>query len=101
MTSDRQQRPARADPDTPDRDRRAPRPVRTMIGEQELHKTGIAGFDPRDPYYFAVSISWSRFFLLFVAVEIAINLFWHAKLHRDPGNQWLRGLLFDQFADGD
>lgn len=31
--------------------------------------------------------------------QIAINLFWHAKLHRDPGNQWLRGLLFDQFAD--
>jgi len=33
--------------------------------------------------------------------QIAINLFWHAKLHRDPGNQWLRGLLFDTFADGD
>jgi DNA-binding transcriptional LysR family regulator len=33
--------------------------------------------------------------------QIAINLFWHAKAHRDPGNQWLRGLLFDNFADGD
>jgi DNA-binding transcriptional LysR family regulator len=33
--------------------------------------------------------------------QIAINLFWHAKVHRDPGNQWLRGLLFDSFADGD
>lgn len=33
--------------------------------------------------------------------QIAINLFWHAKAHRDPGNQWLRGLLFDTFADGD
>jgi DNA-binding transcriptional LysR family regulator len=32
--------------------------------------------------------------------QIAINLFWHAKVHRDPGNQWLRGLLFDSFADG-
>lgn len=31
--------------------------------------------------------------------QIAINLFWHAKAHRDPGNQWLRGLLFDTFAD--
>ncbi|MDH6594419.1 DNA-binding transcriptional LysR family regulator [Variovorax sp. TBS-050B] len=31
--------------------------------------------------------------------QIAINLFWHAKVHRDPGNQWLRGLLFDKFAD--
>ena len=33
--------------------------------------------------------------------QIAINLFWHAKVHRDPGNQWLRGLLFDNFADSD
>ncbi|MES2251396.1 MAG: LysR family transcriptional regulator [Pseudomonadota bacterium] len=33
--------------------------------------------------------------------QIAINLFWHAKVHRDPGNQWLRGLLFDTFADQD
>jgi DNA-binding transcriptional LysR family regulator len=31
--------------------------------------------------------------------QIAINLFWHAKVQRDPGNQWLRGLLFDTFAD--
>jgi DNA-binding transcriptional LysR family regulator len=31
--------------------------------------------------------------------QIAINLFWHAKVHRDPGNQWLRGLLFDNFSD--
>ncbi|HEU0202646.1 MAG TPA: LysR family transcriptional regulator [Burkholderiaceae bacterium] len=26
--------------------------------------------------------------------EIAINLFWHAKYHKDPANQWLRGLVF-------
>lgn len=31
--------------------------------------------------------------------EIAINLFWHARYHRDPANQWLRGLMFDLFAD--
>jgi len=31
--------------------------------------------------------------------EIAINLFWHARFHRDPGNQWLRTVLFDTFAD--
>jgi DNA-binding transcriptional LysR family regulator len=30
--------------------------------------------------------------------EIAINLFWHAKFHREPGNQWLRSLLFDTFS---
>lgn len=32
--------------------------------------------------------------------EIAINLFWHAKQHKDPGNQWLRSLVFDRFGEG-
>jgi DNA-binding transcriptional LysR family regulator len=31
--------------------------------------------------------------------DIAINLFWHAKSHKDPANQWLRGLMFDIHAD--
>lgn len=31
--------------------------------------------------------------------EITIKLFWHAKVHKDPANQWLRGLVFDTFAD--
>lgn len=31
--------------------------------------------------------------------EIGINVFWHAKYHKEPGNQWLRGVLFDMFAD--
>ena len=30
--------------------------------------------------------------------EIAINVFWHAKVHKDPANQWLRTLVFDTFA---
>jgi len=32
--------------------------------------------------------------------EVAINVFWHAKFHKAPANQWLRGLVFDMFADG-
>jgi DNA-binding transcriptional LysR family regulator len=31
--------------------------------------------------------------------NIAINLFWHARFQREPGNRWLRGLLFDAFVD--
>jgi DNA-binding transcriptional LysR family regulator len=31
--------------------------------------------------------------------EIAINVFWHAKVHKDPANQWLRSLVFEAFAD--
>ena len=31
--------------------------------------------------------------------EIAINLFWHAKFHKDPANQWLRSTIFAKYAD--
>lgn len=31
--------------------------------------------------------------------EIAINLFWHAKFHKDPANDWLRSLIFALHAD--
>jgi len=31
--------------------------------------------------------------------EIAINMFWHAKYHKDPANEWLRGLVFRIHAD--
>jgi DNA-binding transcriptional LysR family regulator len=31
--------------------------------------------------------------------RISINLFWHAKNHKDPANQWLRGTLFDRHAE--
>ena len=30
--------------------------------------------------------------------EIAIHVFWHAKVHKDPANQWLRNLVFETFA---
>jgi DNA-binding transcriptional LysR family regulator len=31
--------------------------------------------------------------------EVAINVFWHAKVHRSPAHQWLRGLVFELFGD--
>lgn len=30
--------------------------------------------------------------------EIDINLYWHARHHRDPANQWLRKLFIDAFS---
>lgn len=33
--------------------------------------------------------------------EVAINMFWHAKMHRSPANQWLRGVVFDLFTSGE
>lgn len=33
--------------------------------------------------------------------DIAINLFWHAKVNRDPANMWIRQLFVKLFADSD
>jgi DNA-binding transcriptional LysR family regulator len=30
--------------------------------------------------------------------EVSINAFWHAKVHRSPASQWLRGVVFELFA---
>ena len=30
---------------------------------------------------------------------ISINQFWHARMHRDAANQWLRNLIFDTFVE--
>jgi DNA-binding transcriptional LysR family regulator len=32
--------------------------------------------------------------------EITINLFWHARYHKDPANQWLRGQIFEMYSSG-
>jgi len=32
--------------------------------------------------------------------EVAINVFWHAKFHKAPANQWLRSMVFEMFSDG-
>ncbi|AUT65532.1 LysR family transcriptional regulator [Paraburkholderia terrae] len=31
---------------------------------------------------------------------IPLNVFWSAKYHRDPANQWLRAMMFDTFSEG-
>ncbi|HSV37086.1 MAG TPA: LysR family transcriptional regulator, partial [Ramlibacter sp.] len=31
--------------------------------------------------------------------QVAINVFWHAKFHKLPANQWLRNLVFELFSD--
>lgn len=37
----------------------------------------------------------------FPVPETAVNLFWHAKFHRESGNKWLRQLVVDLFATAD
>ena len=34
-----------------------------------------------------------------VLPETAIDLFWHGRVHKDPANEWLRGLILQTHAD--
>jgi DNA-binding transcriptional LysR family regulator len=34
----------------------------------------------------------------FTLPPVAINVFWHAKVHRSPAHKWLRALFFDLFG---
>jgi inward rectifier potassium channel len=40
---------------------RIPRPMKVRDSAFDLHKTGISRFDLRDPYHFAVTLSWPAF----------------------------------------
>lgn len=31
--------------------------------------------------------------------SVSINVFWHAKVHRSPVHQWLRGMVFEMFSN--
>lgn len=33
--------------------------------------------------------------------DVVITVFWHAKYHRSPANQWLRTVLFELFGDSE
>ena len=45
-----------------------------LIGGYAIRKTGVTRFDWRDPYYYAVALSWPRFLLSLIALFAAINL---------------------------
>ena len=75
-----------APPRAPGRSRRRPQPVSFSIGEQDFIQTGLRRFDPRDPYYFAVSLSWGAFLVLFLSVELAINTLFALLYLAVPGS---------------
>lgn len=54
--------------------RRRQKSRRLLIGGYAIKKTGVPRFDWRDPYYFAVALSWPQFLLSLIALFAAINL---------------------------
>ncbi|MBN3807631.1 LysR family transcriptional regulator [Paraburkholderia sp. Ac-20347] len=69
--------------------------VSHILGETDLISTLPGRLVNRSIVPF--NLSWAP---LPVKLEpIPLNVFWSAKYHRDPANQWLRGLLFDTFRE--
>jgi len=45
-----------------------------LVGGYAVRKMGVRRFDWRDPYYFAVALSWPQFLLSLVGLFTAIDL---------------------------
>ncbi|HVY17868.1 MAG TPA: ion channel [Rhodopila sp.] len=61
-----------------------PQAVGSLSGSFSLAKIGARRFDPRDPYHFAVSLSWPAFILGFLGCWLSINLIFAVLYVLDP-----------------
>lgn len=63
----------------------ASRPIRIQGSGFEVHKSGISRFDIRDPYHFAVTISWPVFAITLLSAVLTINLVFAVLYLARPG----------------
>jgi hypothetical protein len=73
--------------------------LRATLGTQRRHPCNYSAFAPDDVTAGHQRPSSALVDHPVALPEIGINLFWHAKFHREPGNQWLRGVIFDTFPE--
>ncbi len=59
--------------------------MKVRVGAFELTKKGASRYDWRDPYHIAVSLSWPGFLLMFVVLELALNLIFATLYLLQPG----------------
>ena len=60
---------------------RPPPPTAT----QDFVRKGLVRIDLHDPYYFAISLNWAKFGLLFLGAELALNMVFAALYLAQPG----------------
>lgn len=60
--------------------------LKSRTGEVSLEKLGVSRFDLRDPYHFALTLSWPEFFVLLVIAYVAVNLFFATLYYAVPGS---------------
>jgi inward rectifier potassium channel len=66
--------------------RRPPKPIAVGTAEFRLWRVGVRRFDLRDPYHFAVSLSWPGFILVMIGVWLTINLLFATLYVVRPGD---------------
>lgn len=66
--------------------RRGETTMQIRPGAFELRKRGAARWDFSDPYHFAVGLSWPAFALLFVVLELVINVLFATLYLIQPGS---------------
>ena len=52
---------------------------------QAFVRKGLARFDFHDPYYFAISLNWPQFGLLFLSAELSLNIVFAGLYLAEPG----------------
>ena len=65
---------------------RAERAVQFRLGSFEFELKGVARFDPRDPYYFAIALTWPQFLAVLFALYLSVNVIFAALFWLAPGS---------------
>ncbi|MBV8093769.1 MAG: hypothetical protein JO110_11135 [Acetobacteraceae bacterium] len=71
--------------------------MRVRAGAFQLAKKGVSRFDFRDPYHIAAGLSWRWFFVVLLAIDLAINVIFAAFYMVQPGS--ISGMRPGSFAD--
>src|SRR6516225_9134172 len=60
--------------------------ARVRLGAYEFRKVGISRFDVRDPYHFAITLSWPGYLLALLALYLSVNLIFAVLFWLVPGS---------------
>jgi len=60
--------------------------TRVRLGSYEFRKKGISRFDLRDPYHFAIALTWPQFLASLLILYLCVNLVFAALFWLAPGS---------------
>jgi inward rectifier potassium channel len=60
--------------------------ARARLGSYEFKKKGISRFDMRDPYHFAVALTWPQFLASLLAIYLLVNIAFASLFWLIPGS---------------